>query len=375
MIRVLTRKKRSRDTYQLYYLDPTTKREVSRTSEATTAKDAERAARDWENELNDFRGADGDSWDYFRLRFKDEHLVSISENGGKAYATALDSYELEMDPKSLKQLTASAISEFKGKLLGRKKPVSMNTIANYLTHLRSALNWAASVGMIKACPNISIPQIGTRRVNRGRALTQLEFNKLIGACAERVGEEYAEPWRRFLTLLWLSGLRINEACALSWDSLPVMVEMEAQPYPCLIFLVEGHKNRTDEAIPMAPDFYDWLNETPAAERRGLVAPLLTEKGLPFTPKKVGLKISEIGELAKVETPTGFATAHDLRRSFGQRWAAKVRPLTLKKLMRHSSMETTLKFYLTLSAADAGQDLWQNVPKNVPKVASLRVIGE
>ncbi len=41
----------------------------------------------------------------------------------------------------------------------------------------------------------------------------------------------------------------------------------------------------------------------------------------------------------------FASAHDLRRSYGERWATRVMPQVLMELMRHESIETTLKFYV------------------------------
>ncbi len=41
----------------------------------------------------------------------------------------------------------------------------------------------------------------------------------------------------------------------------------------------------------------------------------------------------------------YASAHDLRRSFGTRWASRVKPTTLQLLMRHESIETTLKYYV------------------------------
>ena len=371
MIKVLVRKKPDRPTYQLYFVDPVTRREVTKTSGATTPKDAERAAADWQREINEFRGNDGDSWDWFRLRFKDEHLAGLSVPTQKSYYTALEAYETEMNPKTLKDLNSSAISQFNGKLLKRERPLSPSTIANYLTHLRSALNWADAVGMIKKPPKIRISEVES---GRGRALTDAEYQQMLATCEARVGAKYAEQWRRFLQLLWLSGLRINEAYSLSWDSGPYRVDLEAQPYPCLLIGAK-QKNRSEDAVPIPPDFYEWLRATPPLERRGKVVRLITEYGDEFLMKKVGLKVSEIGELAGIKTPSGHATAHDFRRSFGTRWAALVRPMTLKKIMRHKNIQTTLKYYLTLSAADAGQDLWQNVPKNVPNSGSFRVVGE
>ena len=43
----------------------------------------------------------------------------------------------------------------------------------------------------------------------------------------------------------------------------------------------------------------------------------------------------------------YATAHDLRRSFGTRWASKVKAATLQLLMRHEDIQTTMRYYVGL----------------------------
>ncbi len=37
--------------------------------------------------------------------------------------------------------------------------------------------------------------------------------------------------------------------------------------------------------------------------------------------------------------------HDLRRSFGERWATRVMPQVLMELMRHESIEATMNYYV------------------------------
>ncbi len=54
----------------------------------------------------------------------------------------------------------------------------------------------------------------------------------------------------------------------------------------------------------------------------------------------------------------YASAHDLRRSFGQRWAARVMPTVLMELMRHESIETTLKYYVEQNAQETAKTLWE-----------------
>lgn len=43
--------------------------------------------------------------------------------------------------------------------------------------------------------------------------------------------------------------------------------------------------------------------------------------------------------------TRFACAHDLRRSFGERWSTRVMPQVLRELMRHESIDTTMRCYV------------------------------
>jgi hypothetical protein len=52
------------------------------------------------------------------------------------------------------------------------------------------------------------------------------------------------------------------------------------------------------------------------------------------------------------------------------------PMTLQKLMRHAELSTTLKYYVGLTATDAGREIWGDatpatVPKNVPKSSRVR----
>jgi integrase len=54
----------------------------------------------------------------------------------------------------------------------------------------------------------------------------------------------------------------------------------------------------------------------------------------------------------------FASAHDLRRSFGERWSSRVMPQVLQELMRHESIDTTMKFYVGRNAERTADVLWQ-----------------
>ena len=104
---------------------------------------------------------------------------------------------------------------------------------------------------------------------------------------------------------------------------------------------------------MTPDFAELLLATPEAERQGRVFKLNGRPtGQPMTVKRVGRIMSDIGK-AKDQ----HATAHDFRRAFGTRWASRVKPPRIQLLMRHQSIETTLKYYVAEDADDVAADLW------------------
>ena len=53
----------------------------------------------------------------------------------------------------------------------------------------------------------------------------------------------------------------------------------------------------------------------------------------------------------------FASAHDLRWSFGTRWAKRVMPALLRRLMRHAEIAATMKYYVTMDADSVADELW------------------
>ena len=54
-----------------------------------------------------------------------------------------------------------------------------------------------------------------------------------------------------------------------------------------------------------------------------------------------------------------ASAHDLRRAFATRWAKRVAPAILQKLMRHASINTTMGYYVDLDVDEMAEELWAN----------------
>jgi integrase len=115
----------------------------------------------------------------------------------------------------------------------------------------------------------------------------------------------------------------------------------------------------------------FLAETPEAERSGpvFVLPKRKFKNVDACAEWVGKIVSDIGRKAGVIVRTDpadparkkYASAHDLRRAFGDRWAARVMPAVLKELMRHESIETTLRYYVGVNAERTAEVCWSAIP--------------
>ena len=135
---------------------------------------------------------------------------------------------------------------------------------------------------------------------------------------------------------------------------------------------ELEKGHADRLLPMAPEFALFLLETAETARVGAVFKLPGIRGqtAELRSKWVGKVVSKIGKKAGVRVYVDpknpervkYASAHDLRRAFGERWAARIMPAQLKELMRHESIETTLRYYVGTNAERTADACWDAFEK-------------
>ncbi len=199
---------------------------------------------------------------------------------------------------------------------------------------------------------------------KGRPITTEEFERMLSV-TPKMGLRDVAGWRRYLTGLWLSGLRLAESLILSWDEGQSFAVDLTGKHPQFRIMAEGQKSWRDEFLPMTPDFAEWLLGTPESQRRGRVFQMTGKTGRAVNADAVGRLVSAIGEIAGVVTDKAagkHATAHDLRRSFGTRWSKRVKPATLQRLMRHADIKTTMDFYVQQDADDIAADLWADHKK-------------
>jgi integrase len=354
-----------RDSLVLRWKDPVTGLWRQKQAGTMNRRTAQRAAARLETQIAAGQVDGGDlKWSDFRDAYEVEHLSGLAKRSMQAACTAMNRLEKHCNPRRLSTVTSAMLSTFASRL--RADGAKETTIASYLGQIRAALGWARQTRRIAVVPMIVKPQRsrGRNSVMRGRPITGEELDRMVAHTAD-VREHDAPEWERYLKGLWLSGLRLGESLVLSWDDdTPLSVDLSGK-HPRLRIWQEGEKAHRDRFLPITPDFATFLLETPLPARHGLVF-RLPGRGEQMTVKRVSRYVSAIGKAAKVVTNKAdkkFATAHDLRRSFGTRWAQRVMPAVLQQLMRHAAIETTMKYYVGLDADRLASDLWRDWPES------------
>jgi integrase len=93
-----------------------------------------------------------------------------------------------------------------------------------------------------------------------------------------------------------------------------------------------NKSDADQWIPLHPELAEILG--PTRRPRGRVV------RIGRSPDEVSRRFGRLAQQAGLKI-----TLHDLRRSFGSRYASVVSAPILQRLMRHADIKTTLKFYV------------------------------
>jgi integrase len=334
--------------FQLRWVDPTSGKRHKRSTKTRSRDKANRMAAQLEQELQAGHTPGETSWDSFRLRFEDEHLATRKESTAANYCYALERFARDVGkPKQLSNITSSVLSTWAAKM--RADGLREASIGSNLRFLKSALSWAQKMGLINSTPVVIMPGAAPRR---GRAVSIFELVRFLRSVRDLEKNPTTGDAMVHLCLgLWLSGLRLGEALKLSWDgSTPISINIDA-PIPMLSFA--DQKNGKVESIPATPDFVRFLRRssvrTGLVFRPGMVYSTVASR-LILAGKNSGVKVSD----------RKWITAHDLRRTFGQRWSLRVHPIVLQAMMRHSTIETTLRYYVSIDRQNVIDALWNPV---------------
>lgn len=363
-----------RGRYMLRYRDPADGRVKTQATSIGKGKGkrfrdaANREAKELETKLQTGQVVDRGrtTWGAFRDACENGYLSEMRPGSAKSVRGTFNVVERFLKPQRLTDLTPARLSNWVQRM--RDGGLSEDTIAKHIRTLKAAIAWARDnrglTGAATRFPRITqAKKITTSTPAKGRPVTREELERMQSAALRyfEMDRTKARPWQDYLEALWLSGLRLAESLALSWDDdAPLRVEItkrKGRPMPRLH--IEGHmqKNGQTQKLPLATDFRKWLLDVPQDDRTG---PVFELPGIRLNvvdrDARVGLIVAEFGKMAGVVVSgkgktAKCASAHDLRRAFGDRWAERVMPPVLQKLMRHAHINTTLRYYVNKEAGD------------------------
>lgn len=372
-------------------------------------REAERVAAVWEAELKEgrYKSPSKVTWDEFTERYDREALSGLADRTGRKVWGVFGLVSEILKPRRLAEVTTERISHFQTVL--RERGQAEDTIAGNLAHLKAALRWAESIGLLHTAPKIIMPKrTKGGKSMKGRPLAGEEFDRLLfkirpvccgsllkrrtrlvlqairsvrgSSLAARLAEldetidAIEQAWSRILRGLWWSGLRIEESLNLTWDQ-PDTIRIDTSGrFVMLRIRAANEKGHRDRLYPVAPEFADMILAVPESERTGHFFQPLGTRGNILKYHAVVKAVSAIGKRANVVVDsdggkTKYASAHDLRRSFGFRWSERVMPAQLKEMMRHESIETTMTYYVGRNAEATAAAMYDAVGRR-PRSAHL-----
>jgi integrase len=313
-----------RPHYQAQWVEPGTERRRTRSLRTRNPDLAERRRADLEYELNNglAGGERRVAWGAFRAAWFDEKLAERRPATREKARKVFDRFERSARPATLQAVDSRMLSAHAARL--RKAGLAPATIHQHLAYLSSALSWAARQGMIARRPTIEFPSLPKK--THKRTIDEAQYRRLARALA---GDH-----RLLLQVGWYTGMRRCEMLFLTWDGRGQTPRVDLKAKRVWI-PAESNKARADQWLPLHPDLVKIL----AARRKPAGAVFGFGKG----PDAVGVEFGRLCREAGV-----VISLHDLRRSFGTRYARHVPAQVLQRLMRHESIKTTLEFYADMN---------------------------
>lgn len=391
-----------RGTFVLRWNDPITSRIRQKTINAPNQKAADKAAGAWEEKLNSpipVHITTGEiwTWDAFCTEYKKVIAGTSRANQDKWRVVAAEADVVfradHITAPLLAHINARFVKKLRNSLIVRRGNAP-STVNSGIATFCSGMNYAAGEGWVDP---IVIPRERGREEKddkemRGRPITGEEFDRItnmIGVdtkplkhlsvkVVEQLTKTQAHPdtWHQLLNGLWLSGMRISEAMRFHVDRIDCHRPFELDTEKPKAIFVSKQKNRKTQVVAMTKDFGEFLRSVQPDSDGWYFSPT-GPQGRYKTSKAVGRVVSALGAAAGVITSSSeFASAHDMRRAFARRWSARVMPPVLQHLMRHGSIDTTMRYYVGSdadAAAVAMYDTWEK--RQEPSFATSDEIHE
>lgn len=226
------------------------------------------------------------------------------------------------DNISIGSVSLADLKELRNVLL--KKKLSRNTVYTYFRHLKTFFSFCKDNGYVSHIP---VPKISPGKIEK-RTIPEETMHRILWYLRVHNYNQWL-----LIKLYYLTGFRKSELLNLKGED----IDLDRR----IIYVNNTKENRIDK-FPIYTQLYNLLSQ------------IVISKGNLFNYSPNGLKFWN-RMLGRLEL-TSLYSIHDIRRSFATRMAGKLMPYELNKLMRHKSMQTTLKFYADMDLDDIANKL-------------------
>lgn len=347
----------SRSRYFLKWKDPVSRSVKTRQTDITTRNQkGERAAAKLAAQLQaelQSKLANPDSettWEEFLRFYADQRLEQTSKDNKIKWRCAVAIFD-RVWPRHvhgilyLREITPRLLIYVEEEMA---KTLSPSSVLSYSATLRAGLSYAARVGLMPMLPprpprteELELPAMRLAPISM-ESLERMEM-----AAHKVVGKAHAAGIAEYMRCLWLGGCRLVEPANMSaWrvDMHHPIVLTGARP---MFGWASRQKNKRDQIARVTLDFAEFIRAR--LDRGEYLFRPTCEHGEIVGKHRLSSVIAEIGRIAAVVAEPsigGTATAKHFRSSFVTRWARRGMPLQMiSEIVRHSSIETTRKYYL------------------------------
>ncbi len=254
--------------------------------------------------------------------------------------------------KTLRDITADSFMTWR-----RAQSLKSKTLNDALSDLRSFLQWLVELGRLASNSLSGVVRIKVKddEEEKRRAYSEAEAERLFAVSGPRA--------IIYETTLYC-GLRRGEVAKLAWGD--VQVDRAGETFLKLRASTTKNGKTTLQPIP------EWLAEKLRAHRPA--AANLADRVFPVLPRMPRFfKDLDAAKIPRVDERGHVSVFHSLRHTLGTwLWSTGADPRVIMKLMRHSSLELTVKRY-TDEAGLASNDAVRRLPSFGVASASLTQI--
>ena len=246
----------------------------------------------------------------------------------------------------------------------RKKSLSVSSVNKHKRVLKSAFNIAVvQLGYLRVNPFDRLKQdkVGQQDI---RYVTPEEYLAIVKKCRKMPDPLW---WECFLAVCYTSGTRLHETTHLTWGDIDFeenTIRVSAKPELSGVEAWQP-KDRDARTIPVPVQTINLLTQLHAEAEAGSVFVFLSPERVAWIRSRreadawrEGQPVlnNVLGNFQRRATTAGVhnVTIHDLRRSAITHWARKLAVPVVKELAGHADIATTMKFYVTIRAADMAE---------------------